>query len=176
MIRIAAYFVKGAAPYRLPTMSPRGVRYGEQPTPDHRRHAEKGKAMAFFRPSVSREAEVRHHADQEVGKSFAELLEKAREAEHALRRVQASRAGADELRAAGLAFDRALTDALRSAEAAQRATFGVKAYDDRIRRRKGVATPKGAMWTAEVNRLRTLREENRLNGIARVPRPFPPAR
>ena len=36
--------------------------------------------MAFFRPSVSREAEVRHHADQEVGKSFPELLDKARAA------------------------------------------------------------------------------------------------
>ncbi|WP_405149573.1 hypothetical protein OG589_14965 [Sphaerisporangium sp. NBC_01403] len=132
--------------------------------------------MAFFRPGVSREAEVRHHADQEVGKSFGELLEKARGAEHELRRTQASRAGAAELRAAGLAFDRALTDALRAAEAAQRAAFGVKAYDDRIRRRKGVATPEGARWTAEVNKLRTLREENRLTGIARVPRPFAPAR
>ncbi|WP_250562521.1 hypothetical protein [Sphaerisporangium fuscum] len=134
--------------------------------------AEKGQAMAFFRPSVSREAEVRHHADQEVGKSFAELVEKAREAEGRLRRAQQERAGAEELRSAGLAFDRALTDALRAAEAAQRATFGVKAYDDRIRRRKGRATPDGAKWTQEVDRLRTLREANRLTGIARVPRPL----
>lgn len=132
--------------------------------------------MTFFRPSVSRAAEVRHHADQEVGRSFWELLGKAREAESALRRTQASRAGAAELRAAGLAFDRALTEALRAAEAARRASFGVKAYDDRIRRRKGVATPEGARWTAEIDRLRTLREENRLTGIARVPRPFAPAR
>ncbi|GAA3845667.1 hypothetical protein GCM10022226_81280 [Sphaerisporangium flaviroseum] len=132
--------------------------------------------MAFFRPSVSREAEVRHHADQEVGKSFTRLLDKAREAEQELRRAQDARAGATELRAAGLAFDRALTDALRAAEAAQRAAFGAKAYDDRIRRRKGVATPEGARWTAEVNRLRTLREENRLTGIARVPRPSQAAR
>ncbi|MFC4587759.1 hypothetical protein [Sphaerisporangium corydalis] len=132
--------------------------------------------MAFFRPGVSREAEVRHHADQEVGRSFEELLGRAREAERELRRLQAARSGAAELRAAGLAFDRALTEALRSAEAARRAVFGVKAYDDRIRRRKGVATPDGARWTAEVDRLRTLREENRLTGIPRVPRPFAPAR
>jgi hypothetical protein len=129
--------------------------------------------MAFFRPRVSREAEVRHHADQEVGKSFPELLEKARAAEVALRRTQASLASPEELRAAGLAFDRALTEALRGAEASQRAAFGIKSYDDRIRRRKGRATPKGAEWTAEVNRLRTLREQNRLTGIVRVPRLVP---
>jgi hypothetical protein len=127
--------------------------------------------MAFFRPRVSREAEVRYHADQEVGKSFPELLERARVAEQELRAVQASEAGAAELRAAGLRLDRAITDALRAAEASQRATFGVKSYDDRIRRRKGKATPKGAMWTQEVDRLRTLREENRLTDIPRVPRP-----
>ncbi|MGW4424587.1 hypothetical protein [Streptosporangium sp. NPDC004631] len=127
--------------------------------------------MAFFRPRVSREAEVRHHADQEVGKSFPELLEKARAAEVALRRAQAAPASVEDLRAAGLAFDRALTEALRAAEAGQRATFGIGAYDDPIRRRKGRATPKGAEWTTEVERLRTLREQNRLTGIARVPRP-----
>ncbi|MGI5489209.1 hypothetical protein [Microtetraspora malaysiensis] len=126
--------------------------------------------MAFFRPRVSREAEVRYHADQEVGKGYHDLLEKAREAERALREKQAAEASTEELREAGLALDRALTDALRAAEAVQRATFGVKSYDDRIRRRKGKATPKGAMWTAEVNRLRTLREAHRLTGIARVPR------
>ncbi|WP_433257280.1 hypothetical protein ACQPYK_19980 [Streptosporangium sp. CA-135522] len=127
--------------------------------------------MAFFRPGVSREAEVRYHADQEVGKSFPEFLEKARAAEAALRQVQATSTSPEERRAAGLALDKALTDALRAAEANQRATFGVKSYDDRIRRRKGRATPKGAEWTDEVNRLRTLREQNRLTGIARVPRP-----
>jgi hypothetical protein len=132
--------------------------------------------MAFFRPRVSREAEVRYHADQEVGKGFEDLLEKARRAERELRRLQASDASAEELRVAGVAFDRALTDALRAAEAGQRATFGVKAYDDRIRRRKGKATPGGALWTAEVERLRTLREEHRLTGIARVPSPAPRAR
>ncbi|GGL01554.1 hypothetical protein Sme01_46140 [Sphaerisporangium melleum] len=132
--------------------------------------------MAFFRPSVSREAEVRHHADQEVGKSFPQLVDRARAAESELRRRQAARAGVPELREAALAYDRALTDALRAAEAAQRATLGVKAYDDRIRRRKGRATPEGAKWTQEVDRLRTLREANRLTGIPRVPRPVPAAR
>ncbi|MET9066723.1 hypothetical protein ACWDR1_35575 [Streptosporangium sandarakinum] len=127
--------------------------------------------MAFFRPGVSREAEVRYHADQEVGKSFPELLRKARAAEAELRRAQAAGASTEELRVAARAFDMALTAALRAAEANQRATFGVRSYDDRIRRRKARATPKGAEWTDEVNRLRTLRERNRLTGLIRVPRP-----
>ncbi|GAA3153823.1 MULTISPECIES: hypothetical protein [Nonomuraea] len=125
---------------------------------------------------MSREAEVRYHADQEIAKSFPELLDKAREAERTLRELRAADADEVELRAAGLAFDRALTEALRAAEAGQRATFGVKAYDDRIARRKARATPEGAMWTAEVNRLRTLREENRLWGIPHVPSRVPAAR
>ncbi|MEV4568753.1 hypothetical protein AB0K12_33710 [Nonomuraea sp. NPDC049419] len=125
---------------------------------------------------MSREAEVRYHADQEIAKSFPELLDKAREAERTLRELRAADADEAELRAAGLAFDRALTEALRAAEAGQRATFGVKAYDDRIARRKAKATPEGAMWTAEVNRLRTLREENRLWGIPHVPSRVPAAR
>ncbi|SDI36426.1 hypothetical protein [Nonomuraea jiangxiensis] len=127
--------------------------------------------MAFFRPRVSREAEVRYHADQEISKGFPELLEKARQAERTLRELRAAAADEVELLAAGQAFDEALTDALRAAESGQRATFGVKSYDDRIARRKAKATPAGAMWTAEVERLRTLREDNRMWGIPRVPRP-----
>lgn len=129
--------------------------------------------MAFFRPRVSREAEVRYHADQEISKSFPELLDKARRAEETLRELRAAAADEIELLAAGREFDRALTEALRAAEAGQRATFGAKAYDDRIARRKAKAKPDGAMWTAEVDRLRTLREDNRMWGIPRVPRPVP---
>ncbi|MFI6922586.1 hypothetical protein ACIBIZ_21780 [Nonomuraea spiralis] len=129
--------------------------------------------MAFFRPRVSREAEVRYHADQEISKSFPQLLEKARQAEETVRDLRAAAADEIELLAAGRVFDVALTEALRAAEAGQRATFGVRAYDDRIARRKAKATPRGAMWTAEVDRLRTLREENRMWGIPRIPRPVP---
>ncbi|GIH24170.1 hypothetical protein Aph01nite_24800 [Acrocarpospora phusangensis] len=125
--------------------------------------------MAFFRPRVSREAEVRYHADQEAAKGYPATLERARTAERELRAKQAAGARGEELREAGVELDKAISAALRSAESAQRATFGVKAYDDRIRRRKGRATPDGAKWTAEVDRLRTLREEHRLRGIVRVP-------
>ncbi|MEV5410137.1 hypothetical protein AB0K60_15045 [Thermopolyspora sp. NPDC052614] len=129
--------------------------------------------MAFFRPRVSREAEVRYHADQEVGKTYGTLLEKAERAEEEFRRAQAERRPLEELREKAVALDVALTQALRAAEAAQRATFGPKAYDDRLRRRKGKATPEGAKWQAEVDRLRTLREQHRLTGIPRLPRPVP---
>ncbi|WP_308169502.1 hypothetical protein [Acrocarpospora catenulata] len=119
---------------------------------------------------MSREAEVRYHADQEAAKTYPALLETAREAERALRAKQAAHASGVELREAGVALDKAISAVLRAAESAQRATFGVKAYDDRIRRRKGRATPEGARWTDEVNRLRTLREEHRLTGVVRLPR------
>ncbi|MEU4222841.1 hypothetical protein AB0F17_00990 [Nonomuraea sp. NPDC026600] len=132
--------------------------------------------MAFFRPRVSREAEVRYHADLEISKSFPELLDKARESEQLLRDLRAAAADEIELLAAGQAFDKTLSEALRAAESGQRATFGVKAYDDRIARRKAKATPAGAMWTAEVDRLRTLREDNRMWGIPRVPRLVPASR
>ncbi|NUR89327.1 MAG: hypothetical protein HOY71_35030 [Nonomuraea sp.] len=131
--------------------------------------------MAFFRPRVSREAEVRYHADLEISKSFPEQLERARQAEAVVRDLRAADADDVELRAAGLAFDKALTEALRTAEAGQRATFGVKAYDDRIARRKAKARPKGAEWTREVDRIRTMREDNRLWGIPRLPRRVPSA-
>ncbi|WP_327092821.1 hypothetical protein OIE66_19930 [Nonomuraea sp. NBC_01738] len=125
---------------------------------------------------MSREAEVRYHADLEISKSYPELMEKARLAEATARELRAADAPELELRAAGLAFDRALTEALRGAEAGQRAVFGVNAYDDRIARRKARATPSGSEWTAEVDRLRTMREENRMWGIPRLPRPVPAAR
>ncbi|MEV0587516.1 hypothetical protein [Nonomuraea sp. NPDC050310] len=118
---------------------------------------------------MSREAEVRYLADQEISKSLPELLEKARLAEQRVRELQAAQASEEELREAGLVLDKALTEALRAAESGQRSTFGVRSYDDRIARRKAKATPKGAMWTAEVDRLRTLREQNRMWGIPRVP-------
>ena len=125
--------------------------------------------MAFFRPRVSREAEVRYHADQEISKSFPELLDKARQAERMLRDLRA--ADADESSCGRRAGVRQGADrGAAGGRGGQRATFGVKAYDDRIARRKAKATPAGAMWTAEVERLRTLREENRLWGIPRVPR------
>ncbi|WP_249350410.1 MULTISPECIES: hypothetical protein [unclassified Microbispora] len=126
--------------------------------------------MAFFRPRVSREAEVRYHADLETRKNFDHVLDKLRAAQRRFQEAKAAGAPLPELREAALGLDAALTEALRAAEAGQRATYGVKSYDSRIARRKARATPDGALWTDEVNRLRTLREAHRLSGIPRVPR------
>ena len=50
-------------------------------------------------------------------------------------------AGLEELHRAGKHLDSALTDVMRAAFAAQRAEIGARGYDDRIYRRKAMATP-----------------------------------
>ena len=62
----------------------------------------------------------------------------------------------------------ALTTAMRAAYAAQRAEIGPLGYDDRIVRRKAMATPRVHALTAEAEHLLTLRETHRLNGIPPV--------
>ena len=52
----------------------------------------------------------------------------------------------------------------------QRAEIGPRGYDDRIYRRKAMATPPVRSWTMEAERLLTLRESHRLTGIVRLPR------
>jgi hypothetical protein len=66
-------------------------------------------------------------------------------------------------------LDAALTAAMRAAYAAQRAEIGPRGYDDRIYRRKAKAKPQVHALTAEAERLLTLRENHRLNGIPSVP-------
>jgi len=59
---------------------------------------------------------------------------------------------------------------MRAAFAAQRAEIGPLGYDDRIYRRKAMATSPVRAWTMEAERLLTLRESHRLTGIVRLPR------
>ncbi|HUK68207.1 MAG TPA: hypothetical protein VLW50_05560 [Streptosporangiaceae bacterium] len=117
----------------------------------------------------SREAMAKHAADVALAAQFAESFRAARDAEDALRQAQASRAPLVELRERGLALDDALTAVMRSAYAAERVEIGAIGYDDWIYRRKARAKPKVKRWTAEAERLLTLREEHRLKGIVRVP-------
>jgi hypothetical protein len=124
--------------------------------------------MLGARP-VSEEAEQRHAADVELAGKFGGLLEAARHAEGALRRAQAGGAGLAERHDLGKALDDALTAVMRSAFAAQRAAIGPRGYDDRIYRRKALATADVRRWTAEAEALLTLREAHRLGGIVRVP-------
>ncbi len=117
------------------------------------------------RHQVSSKALNEHAQDVALAAKFDELLEAARQAELALRRAEAQAAPLAERRRLALAFDAALTEAMRSAFAAQRAEIGALGYDDRIYRRKAMAKPPVKALTAEAERLLTLRESHRLNGI-----------
>jgi hypothetical protein len=122
--------------------------------------------------AVSQEATAKYEADAALAAQFDGLFARAQEAEHALRDAQSSRATEQELHDAGMRLDSALTDVMRAAFAAQRAEIGARGYDDRIFRRKAMATTKVRAWTMEAERLLTLRESHRLTGI--VPLSTPP--
>ena len=125
--------------------------------------------MAKRKP-ISPEAAAEHAADAALAARFDDLFAQAREAERALRDAQANGASPAELHRAGKRLDTALTDVMRAAFAAQRAEIGPRGYDDRIYRRKAMATAPVRAWTMEAERLLTLRESHRLTGIVRLPR------
>ena len=120
------------------------------------------------RPKPSSEALRKYEADAALAAQRAELLESARESEGQLRQAQSRRAPEAELRRLAEDLDTALTAAMRAAFAAQRAEIGPIGYDDRIYRRKKMATPRVHALTAEAEHLLTLRETHRLNGIPAV--------
>ena len=122
------------------------------------------------RNPVSPEAAAKHEADVALAARFDDLFTQAQEAEQALRNAQANGASLEELHRAGKRLDGALTDVMRAAFAAQRAEIGPRGYDDRIYRRKAMATAPVRAWTMEAERLLTLRESHRLTGIVRLPR------
>ncbi len=121
------------------------------------------------RPKPSSDAEQRHRADVAFAARRADLLDAASEAESQLRKAQARRAPVQEIRRLADDLDAALTEAMRAAYAAQRAAIGPRGYDDRIYRRKAMATPPVHALTATAEHLLTLRETHRLNGIPAVP-------
>jgi hypothetical protein len=126
--------------------------------------------MGKRKVAVSQEATARYEADVVLAGRFDELFAQAQEAEQALRTAQANGAPDEELHRLGMDLDGALTDVMRSAFAAQRAEIGPLGYDDRIYRRKAMATSNVRAWTMEAERLLTLRESHRLTGIVRLPR------
>jgi hypothetical protein len=121
------------------------------------------------RKPASPEALRTHAADVALAAKFDELLSRAQDAEQALRAAQASRAPLTDLHRLGKDLNRALTEVMRAAFAAERAEIGPRGYDDRIYRRKAKATPAVRAWTAEAERLLTLRESHQLTGIVRLP-------
>lgn len=122
------------------------------------------------RKPVSPEAEHKFAADQALAARFDELLAEARSAEQDMRDGQAAHAPLTERHRLAKGLDAALTDAMRAAYAAERVAIGPQGYDDRIYRRKARATSPVRVWSAEAERLLTLRESHRLTGIPRVPR------
>lgn len=126
--------------------------------------------MTGKRKAVSQEATAKHEADIALAGQFDDLFAGAQQAERSLRDAQANGATEQELHDAGMDLDSALTDVMRAGFAAQRAEIGARGYDDRIFRRKAMATPKVRAWTNEAERLLTLRESHRLTGIVRLPR------
>jgi hypothetical protein len=122
------------------------------------------------RKTVSEEATAKHAADVALAGQFDDLLAEARADEDALRSAQADGSPLAELHALGKRLDASLTAVMRAAFAAERAAIGPRGYDDRIYRRKAMATTPVRAWTMEAQRLLTMRESHRLTGIVRLPR------
>jgi hypothetical protein len=127
-------------------------------------------AVIVKRGPVSQEAIAKYTADVTLSEQFDDLLAQARAVEQALRVAQAAGEPGATLHRLGKRLDEALTAVMRSAFAAQRAEIGPRGYQDRIFRRKAMATPPVRAWTLEAQRLLTLRESHRLTGIVRLPR------
>jgi hypothetical protein len=121
------------------------------------------------RAAISAAAEADYLADVAHAAHFPELLRRARAAEQDYREAQAARAPEREQYSLANALDVALTDAMRAAYAAQRAEIGPRGYEDRIYHRKAKATSAVHAWTAEAERLLTLRETHRLTGFPARP-------
>jgi len=122
------------------------------------------------RKPASPEAEQKFAADQAFAARFDERLAEARVAEKELRDAEAANAPLMERYRLAKRLDTALTDATRAAFAAERVAIGPLGYEDRIYRRKAKATGPVRIWSAEAERLLTLRESHRLTGIPPVPR------
>jgi len=121
------------------------------------------------RQKPSSDAEQQYRDDVAFAARRADLLHAASQAESQFRKAQTRRAPVQEVRRLADDLDAALTEAMRAAYAAQRAAIGARGYDDRIYRRKAMATPPVHALTAQAEHLLTLRETHRLNGIPAVP-------
>lgn len=122
------------------------------------------------RRNAGPESQARHEADVAEAATLGTLLDEARAADGELRQAEQAAAGVTELHRLAKNLDAALTAAMRAAYAAQRAEIGPLGYEDRIYLRKAKARSAVRARTAEAERLLTLRENHRMNGIPDVPR------
>lgn len=121
------------------------------------------------RTVISAAAQESYLADVALASTFDELLARAEEAEREYRHAQATGASASVQYPLAQQLDKALTDVTRAAYAARRAEIGPQGYEDRIFRRKAMATPAVHRWTDEAERLLTMRETHRLAGFPARP-------
>jgi hypothetical protein len=121
------------------------------------------------RYKAGHEALEKYSADVALAGRFDELFTGAREAEREMRQAEVRNAPLPEVHILAIKLDDALTAVMRAAYAKQRAEIGPRGYEDRIYRRKAMATPAVRPLTAEAERLLTVRENHRLNGIPPVP-------
>ncbi len=125
--------------------------------------------MIAGRKQASEDAQAKYLSDVALAANFDELLADAQAVEKQFRSAQARMAPLAEQYWLAKKLDAALTDVMRSAYAAVRAEIGPRGYDDRIFKRKAMATPVVHALNTEAERLLTLRETHRLTGIP--PRP-----
>jgi hypothetical protein len=144
---------------------------GEAAAPRTRRSVKLTGVIAGRKHQPSEDAQAKYLADVAHAANFDDLLAVAQAAEQQYRGAQATNAALTEQYWLAKRLDAALTDAVRSAYAAVRAQIGSRGYEDRIYRRKAMATSVVHALNAEAERLLTMRETHRLTGIP--PRPEP---
>ena len=125
--------------------------------------------MKRGRIQVSAAAEASYLADVALASTFDELLSRAEGIEQEYRHAQATGAATSVQYPLARDLNLALTDVTRAAYAAQRAEIGPRGYEDRIFRRKAMATPDVHRLTDEAERLLTLRETHLLTGFPARP-------
>ncbi|HEU5160269.1 MAG TPA: plectin [Streptosporangiaceae bacterium] len=130
--------------------------------------------MRLLRRRVSQDIEERLAADRRLAARYDDLLARVGTADRALRQAETEGRPIPGTHALVVALDRALTEALQAAEAAERAAMGPATYPPadgsaqdvraaEIARRKARATSAVRPWSDEVDRLRTAREKHRLS-------------
>ena len=124
------------------------------------------------RKQASADAQAQYLADVALAANFDDLLAQAKTIEQDFRRAQATVQPLEVRYRLAKQLDAALTETMRSAFAAVRAEIGPRGYDDRIFKRKAMATPPVRALQAEAERLLTMRETHRLTGIPARPEPI----
>jgi hypothetical protein len=127
-----------------------------------------------LRRRVSQDIEERLAADRRLAARYDDLLARVGTADRTLRQAESAGRTSAETQALVVALDKALTEALLAAEAAERLAMGPATYPPadgsaaevraaEIARRKARATSAVRRWSGEVDRLRTAREKHLLS-------------